>query len=589
MAAGAEIGFYREALVFLGTAGIVIPLMARLRVSPVLGFLVAGLVLGPNGLGRLAEQTPWLGLIAITSQDAVDRLAELGVAFLLFAIGLELSFDRLMQMRRLVFGFGMLQVVLTAGAISAVTYAFGNPLDASLVIGACLALSSTAIVMQLLVEQGRLSSPAGRSIFAVLLAQDLAVVPILFLIVVLGGGHANGAIAAAAPQSAWAGLGLALLQAAAAIGLIIGFGRIVLRPLFQLVAKTGNRELFMAAILFVVVGTSVLTHVAGLSMALGAFLAGLLLAETEFRRQVEVDIEPFKGMLLGLFFISVGMRIDLAEVAQAPLLLALSIVGMVLLKAAVIAGLARLFGLAWPVAVEAALLLAGGGEFAFLVLNLAHSGGLLQPDVEQFMLLVASGTMMLTPFLARLGRHAGERVSEASAVSDGHDDPGPVQAGRSIVVGYGRVGRLICEVLRQEGRDFIVIDRDVELVAGNRDDVKLVYGDATRHEFLRKCGLDLAPAVIVTMHNATVAEQIVAAVRAVRDDVPVVARARDGEHAIKLFKLGATDVVPEVLEASLELAGTVLTTLGVADDKVAGIIHQHREQLKAPLRAGRSD
>lgn len=589
MAAGTEIGVYREALVFLGTAGIVIPLVSRLRISPVLGFLAAGLVLGPHGLGRLGEQMPWLGLIAITSQDTVDRLAELGVAFLLFTIGLELSFDRLWSMRRMVFGFGLLQVVLTAAAIGAVTYAFGNTLEASLVIGACLALSSTAIVMQLLAEQNRLESQSGRSIFAVLLAQDLSVVPILFLIVVLGGGQADGAVASAAARSVWAGLGLALLQATVAIALIVGTGRLLLRPLFRLVAGTQNRELFMAAILFVVVGTSVLTQLAGLSMALGAFLAGLLIAETEFRRQVEVDIEPFKGMLLGLFFLSVGMRIDLAEVAQAPISLAASVLGMVMLKAAVIAALARLFGLAWPIAVEVSLLLAGGGEFAFLMLGLARTGGLMPAGVEQFMLLVASGTMLLTPLLARLGRRAGQHMRHAEALSDNYDDPGPIKPGRCIVVGYGRVGRLICDILQKEGLDCIVIDRDADVVAGDRGGpFNLVYGDATQREFLLRCGLAEAPAVVVTMHQTDAAEHVVTAVRAESADIPVVVRARDGEHATRLFQLGASDVVPEVLEASLELAGSVLTTLGVPAGKIVAIIHRKRDELKAPLRAGRA-
>ncbi|KAA5602790.1 cation:proton antiporter [Blastochloris sulfoviridis] len=583
-----DTGFYREALVFLGTAGVVIPLMARMRVSPVLGFLVAGLVLGPHSLGRLAESVPWLGYIAITSHDTVDQLAELGVVFLLFTIGLELSFDRLWTMRRMVFGFGMLQVALTTAAIGATAWTFGNPFDASLVIGACLALSSTAIVLQLLAEQRRLASVAGRVIFAVLLAQDLAVVPILFLVVVFSKAAPDGAVAALAGQSVLLGLMLALLQGAAAVTIIVGFGRAILRPFFRLVARTHNRELFMAAILFVVVGTSLLTHFAGLSMALGAFLAGLLLSETEFRREVEVDIEPFKGMLLGLFFISVGMRIDPLGVAREPLLLGLSILGMVFLKVAVVGGLARLFRLSWPVAVEASLLLAGGGEFAFLVLGLAGSGGLLPADIEQFMLLVASGTMMLTPFLARLGRQAGRQARRAAAMADGHGEPAPAEVGRTIVVGYGRVGRLVCELIEGEGRAFIATDRNADIVAsGRKAGEPVVYGDATRREFLRKCGLADAPAVVVTMDDPIAAEHVVAAVRAERTDVPVVARARDAAHAARLFRLGATDVVPEALEASLDLASAALQTLGGSRDEVHETIRAKRELLKAPLRAGR--
>ena len=349
---------------------------------------------------------------------------------------------------------------------------------------------------------------------------------------------------------------------------------------------TRNRELFMAAILFVVVGTSLITHFADLSMALGAFLAGLLLSETEFRREVEVDIEPFKGMLLGLFFISVGMRIDPLAVMSQPVLLGLSILGMVLLKVAVIGVLARLFGLTWPVAVEASLLLAGGGEFAFLVLGLARAGGLLPVDIEQFMLLVASGTMILTPFLARLGGQAGRRARRAAALADGHGDPGPIESGRTIVVGFGRVGRLVGELLQGEGRAFIAIDRNADCVASaRRAGLTAVYGDATRPEFLRKCGLGDAPAVVVTMDDPTAAEQVVAAVRGERAEVPVVARARDAAHAVRLFRLGATDVVPEALEASLDLASAALQTLGGSRDEVHATIRAKRELLKAPLRA----
>ena len=384
-----------------------------------------------------------------------------------------------------------------------------------------------------------------------------------------------------------AGLGLALVQAGAAVALIIGFGRLILRPLFRLVARTHQRELFMATVLFTVVGISLLTHVAGMSMALGAFLAGLLLSETEFRRQVEVDIEPFKGMLLGLFFISVGMRIDLAEVSRAPVMLVASIVGMTMLKALVVVVLARLFKLSLPVSIEAGLLLAGGGEFAFLVLSMAGNSGLLKPDVEQFMLLVASGTMFLTPFLAKLGAHAGVRARRAAAINHGYDEPGPIEPGRTIVIGYGRVGRIICDILSKQNKPFIVIERDPDIVAkGRKAGRDLVYGDATLRAFLRKCGLAEAPAVVVTMHDPIAAEYSVAAIRAERADVPVIVRARDAQHAVRLFALGANEVVREVLEASFEIASTVLQTLGVPVGKVVAIIHDERDLRKKPLREG---
>jgi len=582
MSIASEIGPYREALVFLGTAGVIIPLMTRFRVSPVVGFLVAGLLLGPNAIGRFSEAVPLLEWVTIRSQEAVDTLAELGVAFLLFTIGLELSLDRLWTMRRTVFGLGMAQVVVTTAAIALTAFAFGNPIDASLVIGACLALSSTAIVVQLLAEQHRLASVAGRNIFGILLAQDLAVVPILFLIVVFGDAAKSGDAEALTLGPVLQGLGWALLQAITAVSLIVGIGRVILRRLFKSVARTHNRELFMAAILFVVVGTSLITRFSGLSMALGAFLAGLILAETEFRRQVEVDIEPFKGLLLGLFFISVGMRIDLAEVAREPFMVVISIVGMVGLKALVIGALARLFGLAWPVALEASLLLAGGGEFAFLVLSLASSSGLTSYNVEQFMLLVASGTMLATPLLARLGRSVGQRSLRASAL----DEPQQVaNEGQPLVIGAGRVGGLVGEILSAEGHRCVAIDRDAEIVArGRKAGLEIVFGDAQRPGILRKCGIDTAPVAIVTVHDPAVTEQIVTLLHRLRPEMPVIARARDAEHAVRLFALGATQVIPEAFETGLDLVGSALRVLGAPREKASALIEARRTAMMKLLR-----
>ena len=585
MSIASEIGLYREALVFLGTAGVIIPLMTRFRISPVVGFLVAGLLLGPHAIGRFADTFPPLGWITIRSQEAVDQLAELGVAFLLFTIGLELSLDRLWTMRRSVFGLGMAQVALTTAAIAVTAFAFGNPIDASLVIGACLALSSTAIVVQLLAEQHRLTSVAGRNIFGVLLAQDLAVVPILFLIVVFGEAGKGGSEAITL-QTVLSGLGIAVIQAVAAISLIVGIGRVILRRLFRSVARTHNRELFMAAILFVVVGTSLITLAAGLSMALGAFLAGLLLAETEFRRQVEVDIEPFKGLLLGLFFISVGMRIDPASVAQHPVMLAMSVIGMTGLKAAVIALLARLFGLAWPVALEASLLLAGGGEFAFFVLSLAGSSGLTTPEVEQFMLLVASGTMLATPVLARMGRSLGQRSTRATALTDLPAETPEAIASRPLVIGGGRVGKLVCDVLAGEGYSCLVIDRDAELVARGRAEGRdIIFGDAQRPGILRKCGIETAPIVVVTLHDAAITEQVVTMLHRLRPDLPVIARARDADHAVRLFSMGAVQVIPEAFETGLDLAGVTLRRLGAPAEHTHALLETRREAMLRLLRS----
>ncbi|MCG8543188.1 MAG: monovalent cation:proton antiporter-2 (CPA2) family protein, partial [Alphaproteobacteria bacterium] len=306
-------------IVFLVAAGVVVPLIKRLRISPVLGFLVVGIVIGPNGLGRFVDTLPWLGYMVVTDLDGVRALAELGVVFLLFMIGLELSVDRLWAMRRLVFGLGGAQVVVSGVVIALIAAAYGNDLPMATVIGAAFALSSTAIVMQLLSEHRRLGTATGRTSFSILLFQDLAVLPILFLVAAFT-AQKSGSVAL---TFLWA-IGQALL----AVAVIFVLGRLVIRPLFRFIGSGASHEMFLALVLLVIVGTALATHEAGLSMALGAFLAGLLFAETEYRHEIEVDIEPFKGLLLGLFFISVGMAIDVTQAAANPVWLVTAVLGL---------------------------------------------------------------------------------------------------------------------------------------------------------------------------------------------------------------------------------------------------------------------
>ncbi|MEO0500431.1 MAG: cation:proton antiporter [Pseudomonadota bacterium] len=354
-----EIPYLRETFVFLAAAGLIIPAVRKIGVSPVLGFLFAGLLIGPHGLALLTDRLPALDYIVIADVEGVRTIAELGIVFLLFMIGLELSTRQLWNMRRLVFGLGAAQVGLSAVAIGAIAYLSGNDLLSSTIYGLCLALSSTALVMHILTEKGVLGTPAGRSSFGVLLFQDLAVVPILFLVTVAG-KEGEGSLAAAA--------GLAIGEAALVIAAILIVGGIIVRPILKFVGGTGGRDVFMAAILLMVLATAALTARAGLSMALGAFLAGLLFAGTAYRHQVASDIEPFKGLLLGVFFMSVGMSLDIFAVWDVLGLVLLSVVGLLLLKAAILFGLARLFRLPTPVAAETAVTLSQGGEFAFVVI-----------------------------------------------------------------------------------------------------------------------------------------------------------------------------------------------------------------------------
>jgi CPA2 family monovalent cation:H+ antiporter-2 len=578
MAGTSEIFVFKDALIVLGTAAVVAPVVHRLKISPILGFLVVGAALGPHGLGRLAEHSRAIDWLTVTGERQIGFIADLGIVFLLFFIGLELSMRRLLTMRRLVFGLGGLQVVVAALAIGLGALWLGQPPAAALIIGTCLALSSTAIVMELLSGQRRMMSTAGRTSFAILLAQDLAVVPLLFLISALGGLAEGSSIAQ--------GVAVALVEAVLAVGVIAVVGRVVLKPLFRLAAGTDNPEFFMAAILLISVGSGVIAAYAGLSMALGAFIAGLLLAETEYRRAVEAMIDPFRGLLLGVFFFSVGMHIDLGFIWREPLLVAAAFVAMLVAKTLLLAPLCRLFGVPWAATVETSLLLAPGGEFAFIGIGLAVQVGLVAGDVAAGVLAVVSLTMGVLPFIALFARRAGHHFEKAVP-------PSPVftvlppddHARRVLVVGHGRVGQLVCDLLEKHEVAYIAADRDTALVERWRTLGRpLYYGDASNPLFLKRCGIDEALGVIVTIDTAAV-DDVVKAVRARRPDVMIVARAHDAQHARHLYTLRVTDTVPETIEASLQLAESALVGLGVPMGLVIASIHERREAVRHELQA----
>jgi CPA2 family monovalent cation:H+ antiporter-2 len=393
---------YSDALDLLGTTAVMIPLARRWGISPVLGYLGAGAVLGPLGLGSISKAVPGLSWVTITDAQNVAGIAELGIVFLLFLIGLELSFPRLSAMRRLVIGLGGLQVLLTSVLIAAAALALGKSPSEAIVLGASLSLSSTAIVLELLSSQERLTTGVGRASFSVLLAQDIAVIPILLFISILA-SRSGGSVLTS--------LASALLQAAAAIVVIVAFGRVLLRPLFRLVATARSTEVFIAAVLFVIVGAGVIAEQAHLSMALGAFVAGLLLAETEYRKAIEATVAPFKGLLLGVFFFTVGMNVDFRELWREPLLLLGSVVGLIAVKSLVLTALARFFRLSWPVSVETGLLLGPGGEFAFVGIGLAAAAGIVEPRLASFTLAVTSVTMALTPLLSAAARWLAAKLT----------------------------------------------------------------------------------------------------------------------------------------------------------------------------------
>lgn len=576
--------FLREVILFLALSGVLMPLLSRLRISPVLGFLAIGVLLGPYGLASLADTWPALSWFTFARPDQVEFLAEFGVIFLMFMIGLEMSVERLWSMRRLVFGLGGLQVALSAAAVGALALWFGNSIEAAVILGVVLAFSSTAIVMQLLIQRRELGTPLGQSAFAILLFQDLAVVPLLVLISILG--------TAAGEVSFAALLGTAVVKGVLTVVLIYLVGRRVVRPLFHQIAVDRQPDTFTALTLLTTLGVAALTWYAGLSMALGALLAGLIIAETEFRHEVEITIEPFKGLLMGLFFMSVGMGIDLRALLADPLWIPLSVVGLLAMKAAIIFVLLRVSGLSWGRAAEGGLLLGQGGEFAFIVIGMALTLGLLERQVGQFMLIVVGVSMLVAPVVARLGQSLGDSIDRRAAPPAPEDAEVGELGGHVIIAGYGRVGQLVGQMLAEQGVAFVAIENDAQLIAHQRKaGVPLVFGDASRPELLRKLRIEQARAVVLTMDHTAAAIHAVQGIRRLMPMMRIIARARDEKHALLLREAGASVVVPETLESSLKLTGWVLETLGVPPDAALRLLEQERERRIVALRdtgAGRT-
>jgi monovalent cation:H+ antiporter-2, CPA2 family len=569
---------YKELLLFLATAGVIVPLFGRFKLSPVFGFLAAGVVLGPFGLGALAKDVPWLAAVSITDVGQIAYLAEFGVAFLLFMIALELSWDRLIRMRKLVFGLGALQVLASTAVLATIAFLLGETPASATVLGSALAMSSTAIILPSLAERKRVNTTAGRACFAVLLFQDLAVAPLLFMVAMLGGREGTGL---------GTGLLYALAPAMIALVALAGVGRMLLRPLFHMVAATKSNELFVAACLLVVIGAGLVTALSGQSIALGAFLAGLLLAETEYRRQIEVTIQPFQGLLLSLFFVSVGAGLDLSEIIANPIPTIGVAIGLVAVKAVILFPIALLMGLPKTAAGELAIVLGPGGEFALILIGAAVAVNIVPSAVSATATVGATLTMITIPLLIRiLGRGTSRAPAGDAALAAGltprHDDG----LERVIVVGYGRVGQLVADMLTRHKLEFLAIDADPALVARERArDKPIFYGDVTQVELLRRCGIQSACALVVTLDAPDAIESVVRAARSERPDLTIVARARDAAHASKLYDLKVTDAVPETIEASLQLSEAALIDLGIPMGLVIASIHEKRDEFRRMLQA----
>ncbi|MFZ2997115.1 cation:proton antiporter [Sphingobium sp.] len=565
---------FSDSLVILGAAGLVIPGFARFRISPVIGFILVGLAVGPAGLGALVGQYPWLYHVTISNREAIEPFAELGVILLLFSIGLELSFRRLWTMRTQVFGLGAAELLGSAALIAMGLYLLGQPSSGAIGLGLALALSSTAVVLPMVGTQ----SPVGRAAFSMLLFEDLALVPIIFML---------GALApsvAASPDGAWGAMTATLLRGGITIVIMLVLGRFFLPHIFSQAARTKSPEVFLAASLLVVIVSSLATSIAGLSPIVGALLAGLMIAETEYHGEVEVMTAPFKGLALGVFLITVGMSLDVRVILANWPSLVLAVAGVVLAKTLVTAALLYFSGTRKGVALEVGVLMSSPSETTLIVLSTAAAAQLILPSTAAFWQIVTAIGLTITPLLARIGHDVARRL-EMALGEETVDPSGEQTEAATVVIGFGRVGRLVCDLLKTHKQPFIVVESDPDIVADARKaGYPILFGDVARVEMLDRMRLGHARALILTMDDPVLSVRLTKRVRGWVPDLPIIARARDTDHAAQLYKAGASDAVPETLESSLQLAETALVDLGVAMGPVIASIHQMREDLRVGIK-----
>ena len=562
---------FSDALVILGAAGIVIPAFARLKISPIIGFIFVGALVGPAALGAVARDHPWLHYVTISNPQSIAPFAELGIILLLFSIGLELSFRRLWSMRRLVFGVGAAELLACAGVIGLGLHLMGQGWQGAVALGLALALSSTALVIPLVGTH----SAVGRSALGMLLFEDVALVPIVF------------ALGAMAPATAGTGVEnlfvTMLVGGVAAVGLLLG-GRLLLPHLFAQAARTKSPELFLSACLLVVIAASLITSAVGFSPVFGALIAGIVIAETEYRGEVEVVTAPIRGLGLGIFLITVGMSLDFRLIVGSWQEILLAVVAVLAVKAIVTALLLRLEGATPAVAAETGVLMASPSETTLIVLAAATTAQLIQPQTAAFWQIVTAIGLSITPFLARLGRRVGRRVQSDSPDRVATD----LQARESkvVILGFGRVGRMVADLLDAHAIDYVAIDSDVDSVSDARArGYHVVFGDVAHPEIIELLQRGKPSALILTMDNPVLVARLTKQLRQVFPELPIVARARDTAHAAKLYKAGVTDAVPETLEASLQLAEAALVDIGVPMGPVIASIHEKRDELRAEIKA----
>jgi CPA2 family monovalent cation:H+ antiporter-2 len=558
-----------EIVILLCAAVMIVAVFRALRLSPVLGYLVAGTAIGPFGLALIKDV------------DKSSAFADFGVIFLMFMIGLELSLGRLGSMRKHVFGFGGAQTFITAGLFAAFFMGLGGSTQAAIIIGGGLALSSTAIVLQVIADQGEKSSQVGRLSLAILILQDLAVIPLLVFVSRLS--DESRPLADALTDTAF--------NAVLALFFIFIAGRMLLRPFFRFIASLENTDLFSATTLFVVLGVAWLTGEAGLSPALGAFMAGLLVAETEFKPQVESDILPYKGLFMGLFFMTVGMSLNIEMlVASFGTIIGLTF-ALMFLKTVIIMALCRVFGFSLSTALQTGLLLSQGGEFAFVLFTLPAAQEVLGKEISQILLVVITVSMALTPIIAQIGKRTALAL-EKYAISrpESMIDETIDLTHHVIISGYGRVGHTVAQLLETESITFVAIDMDSFLVARERKSgTPVYYGDTTRLHVLNALGIHRARAIIITHADVRVALQTIQTVRDINHDIPIIARAKNLEQVQKLERAGATLAIAEMFETSLSMGSALLKSIGVADMEISRIIDMFRAEDYALTRASENE
>lgn len=546
-------------LAFLMAAVGVVFLFRRMKASPVLGYLAAGMLIGPHVLK------------VITDPTETHFLGEIGVLFLLFTLGLELPLQRLQSMKKYVFGLGVAQVILTGAIFTFIGLWGGLTKEAAILVGGAFSLSSTAVVLQVLGDRRELAARFGRVAFSVLLLQDLAVVLLLILTTTFGTNQSN----------VFLELSFATVKAAIALLVIIGLGRLVFRPIYRAVAMSGNPELFMATTFLVVLGTSFVTEISGLSMELGAFLAGILLAETEYRHQVEADIQPFRGLLLGVFFMSVGMGINIVVLAQSLGVVLIMLFFMLTLKALLVFLLSRMSGLRPSTSLRISLYLAGGGEFVFVIFSPQVAQQFLPPGLSDILFLVVTLSMALTPVLAIIGKWFSDKfqVREThTELSMTMEEIGEFK-NHIIIAGCGRVGQMLGELLASRLIPFVAIDIDMRCITEGREKGwSVFYGDARRFQVLKAVGADRAKAVVITLNHMAPSVRAVMMLRRHFPDLPVCVRIKDHKHQDKLINTGARLVVPETVEPTIQLAMSVLNVIGIPPDEIGQLIDAFRRQ-----------